>query len=442
MSLKIIFGKNKTGKTKYLESRYPKTNPNNLFIEAEIDLEGILKGNTGGTGKNAVFSPHKKVFDFLNTQFAKPFKVRISNDEDYEKINLFKNNADRFQNRMTDIYDPFFEPYFRNCFNTRGLEQEFEYNFMVLEFLNNNKRTMGSSGSLNYSLIKLLYEMISDGQIMPTEEFTLIIDEVEKFLHPELVHKIANMIIEISEKLDVIVTTHSPLFLEKIFAGHRKKFINESTCNIEYLLFTKYDDNEQESTIVTLDNDIITETLVENNSRITAWLADFLFSSRCFFIEGLIDNSIINDIISKNDLENPYTIIDCNGKTQIDKMLNIVRDLSIIRYYKICLFYDSDGDENNERIIQIEDEEREYVSSVINRPDLERALFDIVKKNNVEYIDTNSGPITLKNFKREKIDRNSNFIFTLDWIKRNSTKMDIENQVEAIEEQIINFMTE
>ncbi|MFU2193143.1 AAA family ATPase [Mycoplasma sp. 4079] len=442
MSLKIIFGKNKTGKTKYLESRYPKTNSNNLFIEAEIDLEGILKGNTGGKGKNEVISPHKKVFDFLNTKFAKPFKVRISNDEDYEKINSFKYNADRFQNKMKDICDPFFEPSFKNCFNTRGLEQEFEYNFMVLEFLNNNKRTMGSSGSMNYSLIKLLYEMISDGQIMPTEEFTLIIDEVEKFLHPELVHKIANMIIEISEKLDVIVTTHSPLFLEKIFARHRKKFINESTCNIEYLLFAKYDDHNQESTIVTLDKDRITETLVENNSRITAWLADFLFSSRCFFIEGLIDNSIINDIISKNDLENPYTIIDCNGKKQINKMLNIVRDLSIIRYYRICLFYDSDGDEDTERIIQIEDEEREYVSSVINKPDLERALFDIVKKDNVEYIDTNSGAITLKNFKREKIDRNSNFIFTLDWIKQNSTKKDIENQIKAIEEQIIKFMTE
>ncbi|WRQ26108.1 AAA family ATPase [Mycoplasma sp. 888] len=332
--------------------------------------------------------------------------------------------------------EPFFEPSFKDCFNTGDLKQEFEYKFTVLEF-NNNKRT-GSSGSLNYSLIKLLYEMIFDDHIIPTNEFTLIIDEVEKFLHPELVHKIANMIIEISEKLDVIVTTHSPLFLEKIFAEHRKKLMSKSTCDIEYLLFTKYDDHKQESTIATLDKDKIAETLVENNFRITAWLADFLFSSRCFFIEGLIDNSIINDIISKNNLENPYTIIDCNGKNQIGKMLNIVRDLSIIRHYRICLFYDLDGG----KIFQIKDEEKEYVSSVINKPDLEKALFDIEENDKGKYIVTNSGAIHLDDFKKEKIDKNRNFAFTLDWIKQNTTKKDIENRVKAIEEQIIKFMTE
>ncbi len=85
MSLEIIFGKNKTGKTKYLEEKYNNKDPNVLFIESEIDFDSVLKGNLGGTGKNVIFSPHKKIIDFLN---EKKMLVKYSSNKSEVNVTL------------------------------------------------------------------------------------------------------------------------------------------------------------------------------------------------------------------------------------------------------------------------------------------------------------------------------------------------------------------
>ena len=215
MSLEIVFGKNKTGKTKYLKDTYNSIEPNTLFIEAEIDFDDVLKGKCGGTGKNVIFSPHKKIIDFLNQIIGSSFKVKVVDDDEYQKFFQFKNIIDSFSQKLKEITDDFFEDSFKNSFKTCDLKGEFEHKIDLIEF--SNEKRDGSSGSLSYSLIKLLYEMILDEKIqIKCDFFTLVIDEIEKFLHPELIFKIANMIVKVSEKLNVIVTTHSPLFLERI----------------------------------------------------------------------------------------------------------------------------------------------------------------------------------------------------------------------------------
>ena len=95
MSLEVIFGKNKTGKTKYLEGTYNSKDPNVLFVEAEIDFDGVLKGNWGGTGKNAIFSPHKKIIDLLNKIIGNSFKVKAIDNKEYEKFICLMHNLFR-----------------------------------------------------------------------------------------------------------------------------------------------------------------------------------------------------------------------------------------------------------------------------------------------------------------------------------------------------------
>lgn len=442
MSLEIIFGKNKTGKTKYLESAYERKNSNILFIEAEIDFDGILKGNWGGTGKNAIFSPHKKIIDFLNKIIGKSFKVKVSNDEEYSKFIQFKRNIDEFSERLINIDDEFFEYCLKNSFKTFDINNEFDHEFELIKF--NNEKRSGSSGSLSYSLIKLLYEMILDDKIQIEDKFTLVIDEIEKFLHPELIFKIANMIVKISEKINVVLTTHSPLFLERVFYIHKNKVINDIKCDIKYSLKLKSDNNNNE--VFTFDTNEISNILKKKNYRTISNLSQFLFSSKCFFVEGLIDNSIINDIINTNNINKPYTIIDCDGKDQIETMLKIARSLSIIPYYKICLFYDSDSNKNG-KIFTIENNETDYVYSIVNDPDIEESMFNVKKEDpnkpsKTTHIITKDEEITARNFKKEKIKNDDFFIFTIKWIKENSTKpeKELNNKINELVEQVKEFM--
>lgn len=61
MSLEIIIGRNKTGKTTYLEKKYNNSSNKILFIPSEIKLENdIQKGNLG-TASKPDYLPHKKI---------------------------------------------------------------------------------------------------------------------------------------------------------------------------------------------------------------------------------------------------------------------------------------------------------------------------------------------------------------------------------------------
>lgn len=446
MSLEIIIGKNKTGKTKYLEEKYKNTKDSNfLFIQAEIDFDKVLKGNEGGTGKNEIPSPHKKIIDFLNNIIGKSVNAKI-NDDEYKKILEKKNDIDEFNNKIKNIEDDFFEDCFRNCLDTSILSQEFAYEFQLIKY--NKLDRIGSSGSLNYSLIKLLYEMIMNDKIQIQDKFTLVIDEVEKFLHPELIFKIAHMIVKISEKIDVILTTHSPLFLEQIFYLHKKIIKIKNKIDIKYSLKYKHDNNDTTNGICTLDDGKICNFLNEKNYRTISNFSYFLFSSKCFFVEGIIENTIINEIISSLDLNIPYTIIDCGGKGQVKTMLKVIRELSIMQFFNICLFYDTDSDKNNKKedwIIEIKDDEKQYVSSIENDPDIEQSLFEVKKEykensnSNIvkSIIIKNNKCIKVKDFKKEK-----DFPFGINWILENTTKQekDVKEIINNLKQKIKEFL--
>ena len=362
----------------------------------------------------------------------------------YEKFIQFKNDIDSFSQKLSETNDEFFEDCFKNSFKTYNLKDQLDYEFDLIEF--SSEKRNGSSGSLSYSLIKLLYEMILDDKIKIEDNFTLVIDEIEKFLHPELIFKIANMIVKVSEKLNVIVTTHSPLFLERIFYIHKNKIVNKKDCDIKYSLKYSSDiKNFNNNEIFRFDTKEITEILKTKNYRTISNLSYFLFSSKCFFVEGLIDNSIINDIICMNNIDKPYTIIDCNDKGQVEVMLKIIRSLSIIPYYHVCLFYDSDSNKNG-KLITVNDSEKNNVCSIINDPDIEESMFNVEKDQNNQtkttHIITKNGKITAKNFKKEKIKDNNCFILTTNWIKDNSTKpeKEINDKINEIVRQVSDFM--
>ena len=452
MSLEIIFGKNKSGKTKYLEEKYKNQDSKVLFLESEIDFDNVLKGNLGTPAKE-ILPPHRKFLNFFNEIIGRNYQIELHGDK-YNELIEWKKIFDNFFEPIKNNNDEFFERCFKDSLNTENLsENNFTLQFDLLKFNPSKRQNLsGSSGSLSYSSIKMLYEMISNedvlGKKFSMNGFKLIIDEVEKFLHPELIFKVAHMLVKISERMDVIVTTHSPIFLERIFYINKNILKVKTDFNIKYSLkYSNVKKEDNNNCIFTLDNKKIEEILKTNNYRILSNLSSLLFSSRCFFVEGLLDTSIITNIIQDvPDLEDKhYTIIDCGGKSQLKQLYNLAKKLDILKFYKVCLFYDKD---NSKTFDIIND-----CSQIVNDPDLEKTFFNLDEqqignnKNKTKCLEIKSGWVNLENFKKEEINLiNSNdnyfFCFTPDWIKENSTKSnkEIEEKINNLKGQIIKFM--
>ncbi len=117
MSLKIMIGKNKTGKTKYLREEYNnKNNPKILFIGAELDFDGVLSGNLG-TAKNEDLPPHRKIFNFLNEIIDAKYELKLKKTEQ-NRLSKFKNVFDDFLKDIKNDEDMFFEECFRESLST------------------------------------------------------------------------------------------------------------------------------------------------------------------------------------------------------------------------------------------------------------------------------------------------------------------------------------
>lgn len=501
MSLEIIFGKNKSGKTRYLEGKYKNDNPNVLFIPSEINFDSVLKGNLGTPAKE-ILPPHKKFLNFFNKIIGRNHLV-ILDDVRYNDLVESKRFFDSLFDQIRNDDDEFFEECFKYSLDTKDLYvNTFNLEFDLLKFNSSKRKDFNvSSGSLSYSLIKMLYKIILESEIILNENmqtkrfetngFTLIIDELEKFLHPELIVKLAHMLVKISEKIDVIVTTHSPIFLERIFFIHKNILKNRIDHDIKYSLMarewkkpkinpiketnrrklTRNKDNwlnwgnpinetNQNGIIVntnklTANKNEIEKILLDQNYRTLSNLSNLWFSSKSFLVEGLLDTSIINNIIQDDSelRDKHYTIIDCGSRGDVEKLYNLMCSITfsetqMIDLYKICLFYDSD----NKNPITTNNNCYE----IVNHPNLEQRFFNLdnIENGNInnptKCIEIKSGWATSKSFKRECInlinsskENNHYFCFTTDWIKDNSTKDKqqlIDNEINDLKKEIREFL--
>lgn len=329
--------------------------------------------------------------------------------------------------------DIYFEESLKECLKTKEITDSINltYNFLFIALDKINEKS-GSSGSLNYSLLKILYEIVLNESLniwkKTEKKYKLVIDEIEKFSHPEMIFKISEMVTKISEKFDVILTTHSPLFLERIFYLHKRCLKNNKNLKIKYLIKNKIDENEP----FELDNQIICEKIKKENYRFLSNFSKILFSSNVFLVEGLLENSLINEIIINSDdlKESYYTIIDCNGKNDLKKIYKFLNDLGIADFYKICLVYDLD--EKKESIkINSEKIENKKVFSIVSDPFLEKEFFEV--ENKIIKFKRN------KEKKLEKFKKEDDFIFSTDFIRNNSTK-DVDKKIENWKKTIKEFL--
>lgn len=184
MSLEIIIGKNKTGKTEFIKNKYNNAKDDKvLFVPAEIDFDGALTGNWG-TKTKEFLPPHAKIINFLNKIIIGNKYTKKLSDEEFEKLKDIKNSFDEFVDEVKKdtSKDSFFENCFKDNLKTNDLknELEFEYNLLKFDPIKRDEKS-GSSGSLNYSLIRILYEIVFNKNFNVDSSYKLVIDEIEKF---------------------------------------------------------------------------------------------------------------------------------------------------------------------------------------------------------------------------------------------------------------------
>ena len=343
MELKILIGKNKTGKT-YEIIRLINENPENMFYlpSKEIKSKEI----------------NKKLFNFLN-------------------IKNYEYDVDDYENEI----------------------------YLLLKTINNN--------------------------IENIEDKTLVIDEVERFSHPELIEKIANTIFELSQKINVIVTTHSPIFLQRIFMRHINEIqtnkINKTSNKNHFVIYKYFYKKDNKYFNFELSKNKIWKMFDKFQNREISNLSRILFSENIFLLEGINDENIIYNFINSDDKYNNlfYSLIDCGSKSQILKMYNILCEFNLTSIMNICVFYDGDDDGILNKF-----KDKNYFE-IVNYPNLEESLFE--RKNKDDFL--------LKNNK--KISK-QDIILKKEWILSNSTFKDIDKRLNYIYsnlEKAIEWMT-
>lgn len=412
--LKIYIGKNKSGKSSFLKNG-SENKKNVLYFPAEIDVNELMKPYLG-TQKKPIYGPQQIFLDFINELYGAISKTRISNKE-LEKIKNGIEQYNSIKQKINSKNDPYWEKDLLDIIKINEPTKAISdiYHFLSLEKIKN--MDLASSGSKHYSLLKIIYELIKEYSLIDVVknklgDFSLKFDEPEKFCHPELISKIADIIFEISKIIKVEVVTHSSVFLNKILK--HDLLMEENYVEYSYFYQTEeYLDNFK-PIVLNLKN-----ILKNENSRSINLIVQSLFSSNLILVEGLIDEIFINSIYESKFMDEYLTIIDCTGIKNVKKIAKKLIDLGITEHINICAFYDRDGDAN----LNID---KTKIYEIIMEPDLEGHFFEACDDKE-HYFIKNSVPYKKKNL--------LTFVKKVSKLRECSTKKDINEILEKFSEE-------
>lgn len=368
--LTILVGPNNSGKSSVIEAVHmlsnntrnvPKesrneANGHKLFIEAinESDDSIILKTtkNSGSSveilinnketeyneGKilNAfILSSKRAISSTFNSNYAQNRDEYKSNapENEYRPNNSINNN---FGNRLNEIFkkkEHFTETLAKVLTPVPEWTIESSNNgasYLEFSFGNAHHGSIGAGdGFINiFNIVDALYDS-EVGNVT-------LIDEPEISLHPDLQKKLFNLIVEYSKDKQIIISTHSPFFINwSIFANYGKviRFKKEKNKIETYELSEKSITGIHK--IINDDNNVHTFGLDTNDI--------FFLQENVIVVEGQEDVVCYKKIFKNNDFEPSASFFGwgASGKKNIDYILCILKDLG---YRKVFVIADHDAE--------------------------------------------------------------------------------------------------
>lgn len=237
--------------------------------------------------------------------------------------------------------------------------------------------------------IKSLVSVALINSLSSTEKSRLVaIEEPESHLHPEAIHQLNKVIKEISEKSNVLITTHNPIFINSI---------------------------EVKSNFIVHDGVLKSATNIkEIRKTLGTKISDSLFlSENIIIVEGHYDKAILDKILTdksnivKQAVENKkLAFYPLDGANKLSPIIPLME--SFLINYLIILDYDETG--------------RGSLESAMKRQKIEskRKFFYIVKENgDSEFEDLLSNDYLEELLKEEGINGRNYDFKNLSWSERN-----------------------
>jgi predicted ATP-dependent endonuclease of OLD family len=165
----------------------------------------------------------------------------------------------------------------------------------IIKFEGKNSNFSSSSGVQIFTLLNILSKFIQiDNDKIKNEiinGYHLIIDEPEKFLHNELLMKVAETICALSKIIEVSIATHSlQLLTHFILLSKKENYdVNLRVCYID----ETQTDNKHKIT-EPIDIGILKN---QNQNNVIARIMNCFFSTNIILVEGPYDESVFYDLL-------------------------------------------------------------------------------------------------------------------------------------------------
>ena len=397
--LTILIGPNNSGKSTVIEAVHllnsnniniiPK-NSRNIKTEGKVSIEvEDIKGNTISINSiknkgafikrkrngeevqyinndlNAFILSNKRNFTstFNNNSYQsrENYKGNIG-ENDYRNENYFNSN---FGGRLLNIYTNI--EAFNSCLEKvlsplpDWTIESYDNNNLFLEFNFNGIKHSSKGAGDGYINIFNIVDALYDS----SENNVILIDEPEVSLHPDLQRKLFALLVEYSKDKQIIISTHSPYFVDWKLISEYAKIIRFKKVNDTIKMFELSDLAKDSIKKIVKDN-FQPHTLSLDSNEI------FFLNDNIILTEGQDDVICYKEIFKQFEYETKASFFGwgAGGAPRVEYILNILKDLG---YEKVFTIFDND---QREKTSQLKDLFPEYEFYAIPTDDVRNKIVD------------------------------------------------------------------
>lgn len=303
----IFIGPNGTHKTELLDfifKKKAKDKENNvLFVRSENNWKEEFE-----LKKETLLNEFK---GFLENLYLHELKYETL---EKSKLQGFKEKKEKLNTKISDLFEGSDDNVIKTMKSIIKITDNFpesdKVKFVVLNKLTskNSKEIIGGTGQKFYTFLKLVLIFCQLSEEHNAEKTYLLIDEPEKFCHPNLIAEISYLLKEISEKINLYIVSHSSLFInnfiDKKNRGNIELFrcLNKEKLGGDELL--KYEEKNSESfqkielSILHEKNELLNYPIFSLNAY------ESLFAQKIILVEGIADQMIVKMIINEININN------------------------------------------------------------------------------------------------------------------------------------------
>lgn len=270
-------------------------------------------------------------FSSNNYQSRESYKGNVG-DSDYRNVNSINNN---FGGRLLTIYKGN-KSKFNKCLEKvvspvpNWTIEAFDSNNLYLEFSFDKIKHSSAGAGDGYINIFNIVDSLYDS----TENNVILIDEPEISLHPDLQRKLFNLLVEYSKNKQIIVSTHSPYFVDWSLFSNKTKIIRLKKDMDSIKLFELGENTKKD--ISKILNDYQKPHILSLNAN-----EIFFLNDNVILTEGQDDVLCYKELFKKANYSHTASFFGwgAGGAQKMRYILNILKDLG---YNNVFTILDND----------------------------------------------------------------------------------------------------